>query len=117
MVCDTVTRQGQTLEQRMEEVVAAAKRIDQLIAAGGARVVIGPQGAIVFTGLTDSQRDGLTDACIYRRLMASGSAAARTAITRAEQLAGRGVDRRTVAQGVHSHDGGRTWSAGHGRGR
>ena len=38
--------------------------------------------------------------------MSSGSALARAAVARAEQLAGRQVDRRAVAVGAHSHDGG-----------
>jgi hypothetical protein len=41
--------------------------------------------------------------------MASGFALAKLAIMKAEQLAGRTVDRKVVAQGTHSHDGGRTW--------
>jgi hypothetical protein len=49
----------------------------------------------------------VSDACAYRRIMSIGSAKA--AIARAEQLAGRSIDRRVVAQGVHSHDDGRTW--------
>jgi hypothetical protein len=72
-------------------------------------VKVGPQGGIAFDGLSDAERDGVTDACAYRRLMVSGSALAKAAIARAEQLAGRSVDRRVVGHGVHSHDGGRTW--------
>jgi hypothetical protein len=34
---------------------------------------------------------------------------ARLAIQRAEQLAGRSVDRAVIGHGTHSHDGGRTW--------
>jgi hypothetical protein len=41
--------------------------------------------------------------------MATGSAMAKTAIARAEALAGRSVNRQAVAQGHHSHDGGATW--------
>jgi hypothetical protein len=55
----------------------------------------------------------VTDACAMRRIMASGSMAARMAIMKAEQKAGRTVDRKALAQGIHSHDGGRTW---HGKG-
>ena len=70
---------------------------------------VGPQGAIAFLGLTDSERDGVTDNCAYRRLMASGSALAIAAIAKAEQLAGRSIDRQQIAVGVHSHDQGRSW--------
>ena len=113
MPCNTRLKPRQTLDQRAVEVRAAAQRIDKLLAARQVTVKVGAQGAVTFIGLSDSDRDGLTDACIYRRIMASGSAAARQAITRAEQMAGRGVDRAVVARGVHSHDGGTTW---HGRG-
>lgn len=60
-------------------------------------------------GWDEAERDGVTDACAYRRLMVSGSALAKAAIAHAEQLAGHSVDRRVVAHGVHSHDGGQTW--------
>jgi hypothetical protein len=42
-------------------------------------------------------------------LMVSGSALTKAAIARAEQLAGRSIDRRAVARGAHSHDGGHSW--------
>jgi hypothetical protein len=41
--------------------------------------------------------------------MATGSALARAAIEKAEAMAGRGVDRKVIGQGVHSHDFGKTW--------
>lgn len=109
MPCDTVRKQGQTVAQRAAEVRAAAKKIDALVAAKRVQVKVGPQGAVAFLGLAETDRDGLTDACIYRSLTRTGSATARMAIARAEQLAGRTVDRAVVAAGVHSHDGGTTW--------
>jgi deoxyhypusine synthase len=109
MPCDTKLRQGQTLGQRKTEVREAIAVIDKLLAARRIKVKIGPQGAVVFTGLTDVDRRSITDACIYRMITRSGSAAAKMAISRAEQLAGRNVDRSVVAHGTHSHDGGTTW--------
>ena len=47
----------------------------------------------------------VTDACAYRRLMATGPALAKAAIARAEQMAGRSVDKMAVAHGHHTHDG------------
>jgi len=76
---------------------------------GRIRVIVSRQGAIAFAGLTEKERDGVTDACLYRRLMATGSSLAKQAIARAEALAGRTVDRQVVAQGMHSHDGGASW--------
>jgi hypothetical protein len=61
---------------------------------------------VTFTGIADEERDGVTDACIYRRIMATGSALPRHMIAKAEQVAGR---RQVVGQGVHSHDGGASW--------
>ena len=109
MPCETMLKPRQTAAQRIAEVRKAAQTIDRLLVSQRAKVKVGPQGAVVFTGIPDSDRDGLTDACIYRMLTRTGSAAARLAITRAEQLAGRTVDRRVVAQGTHSHDGGQSW--------
>jgi hypothetical protein len=41
--------------------------------------------------------------------MVTGSSLTKAQIARAEQLAGRSIDRKVIANGVHSHDGGRTW--------
>lgn len=109
MPCDTRLKANQTISQRAEEVRAVTARASQALAAGRVKALVGPQGAIAFTGLSDAERDGVTDACLYRRLMSSGSATARLAVERAEILAGRKVDQKTVAIGAHSHDGGRSW--------
>jgi hypothetical protein len=99
----------QTLTQRVEEVKKAVTAVDKLIAARKVQVKVGPQGAITFIGISDDDRKRMTDACIYRTLRIRGSAATRMAIQRAEQIAGVQVDRKVVAAGTHSHDGGRTW--------
>lgn len=110
MPCDSVrSNPQQTVSERMAEVRSAAARIAALLAAKKVQVKIGPQGAVTFIGISDQDRAKMTDACIYRRVMASGTHGARQAIVKAEQLAGRTVDKRVVAQGVHSHDGGRSW--------
>jgi hypothetical protein len=109
MSCDTRLKPKQTISQRAEEVRRAIAKLSDAVAAGRVKVTIGAQGAIAFEGWDAAERDGVTDACAYRRLMVSGSALAKAAIARAEQLAGRSVDRRVIAQGAHSHDGGRTW--------
>lgn len=110
MVCDMTLAPRQTVAQRKEQVRKAAATIDKLLRERRAGVKVGPQGAVVFTGVSDSDRAGMTDACVYRMLMSSGTAGARLAIQRAEMVAGRAVDRKAVAAGVHSHDNGRTWS-------
>lgn len=109
MPCDTVVKKNQTKKQRAEEIRETAKSIGKLLVQGRVRVVIGKQGAIAFVGLSDSERNGMTDACIYRRIMAGDSAMAKQAIAKAEMLAGRQVNKLAVGQGIHSHDGGMTW--------
>lgn len=109
MPCDTSFLVGQTLTQRKEEVRKKVTVIDKLLSAKKIQVKVGPQGAITFVGIPDADRARMTDGCIYRMLTRSGSAMAKMAIARAEQLAGRSVDRKTIAQGTHSHDGGATW--------
>lgn len=113
MPCDTYLSKGQTLAERKEEVKRVVTLYDQLLAKGRAKVKIGSQGAVTFTGLEVEAVDRrfVTDACIYRRIMSTGSTLARLAVAKAERLAGRVVDRRVVAQGVHSHDGGETWGS------
>jgi hypothetical protein len=109
MPCDTRLKPRQTINERAAEVRQATERLAAALAAGRVKVKIGPQGAIAFEGWDANSRDGITDACAYRRIMATGNAMARLAIQRAEQLAGRSVDRAVVGHGTHSHDGGHTW--------
>lgn len=109
MPCDTKLRTGQTIQERKEEIKQTVATLDALIRAKRVRPVVGPQGAIAFEGWQEADRNRVTDACAYRRIMATGSALARAELARSEQLAGRSIDRRVVAHGAHSHDGGRTW--------
>lgn len=113
MPCDTKLKAKQTVAQRAEEVRKVVSKLGELLVSGRVKAKVGPQGAIAFVGLTDEERDGVTDACAYRRLMVSGSMLAKAAIARAEQIAGRTVDRQALAHGHHSHDGGKTWHHGH----
>lgn len=113
MPCDTRLKAKQTIQQRAHEVRDAVARTIKRMAQGSVRVTVGPQGAVAFTGLSDTDRDGVTDACMYRRIMVSSSPLAKAAIARAEALAGRSIDRQAVAQGIHSHDGGSTWHKEH----
>jgi hypothetical protein len=109
MPCDRTLKAGQTIQQRADEVRKAVERIINGLANGRVKAKVGPRGAIAFVGLTEVERDGVTDACAYRRILVSGSALSRAAIARAEQMAGRTVDKKVIGQGAHSHDGGRTW--------
>lgn len=114
MPCDTRLKSRQTIQQRAEEVRTAAGKVSSKLATGKVQVVIDRRtGAVAFRGMSEEDRDGLTDACIYRRIMVTGSALAKQAIARAEQLAGRTVNKQAIAQGHHSHDGGATWHHGH----
>jgi hypothetical protein len=110
MPCDTATLPNQTLTQRKEEVREAVMNLAKALASGKVKVIVGPQGAIAFQGWNEG-RSRVTDACAYRRIMSTGSALARMKIAQAEQLAGRTVNKQVVANGVHSHDGGKTWGS------
>ena len=109
MSCDTRLKPKQTISERADEVRKAAAKFANALANGSARVVIGPQGAVAFEGMSEQDRDGVSDACAYRRIMVSGSALAKAKIAAAEQRSGRAINRAVVGQGAHSHDGGKTW--------
>lgn len=114
MACEASRRRGQSLATRILEVKQIVKDVDSLIASKKIKVVVDKRtGAVAFQGLDDTIRDGATDACIVRRLMSTGSSLTKMAILQAEQLAGRSIDKQTLAAGVHSHDGGTTWHSGH----
>lgn len=103
----------QTLTERKLQVVESVAKLARELANGRVKAKVGPQGAITFQGWSDAERNGVTDNCAYRRIMATGSTQAKLAIMKAEQAAGRSVNRQAVAQGHHSHDGGTTWHKGH----
>lgn len=109
MPCDTVTTPGKSIQTRAEEIRRVVAALSNGLARGTIKAIVGPQGAIAFDGF-DPIRNGVTDACAYRRIMSTGSALAKHMIDRAAQLAGRGVDRKVIAQGTHSHDGGMSWT-------
>jgi len=112
MACETVLRnKNQTRAERKKEVRDAAKALGQSLAMGLVKARVGPQGAITFEGWNN--KDGVSDACALRLIMAEGSGAAKLAIAKAEQLAGRKISSQALNSGVHSHDGGKTWNSGH----
>jgi hypothetical protein len=114
MVCDTRARvRGQTLTERKAEVKSAVDKLASMLAANRVTAKVGPQGAITFTNWANPERSFVSDACAYRMIMATGSAAAKIAIAKAEALAGRSVNKQALAQGIHSHDGGGHWHGGH----
>lgn len=113
MPCDTQYLENETPAQRKAGILETVATLSRKLASGEARAIVGPQGAIAFTGLTAGERNRVTDACLYRRIMVTGSAMARARIAQAERLAGRQVSRQVIGQGTHSHDGGATW---HGKG-
>jgi predicted esterase len=103
---------GQTLSQRKAQVKDIIAFTDELIRKNKVKVIVDKRtGAVAFDGMTPQERGNVSDACTYRVIMATGSALAKQAIARAEQLAGRTVNRQALTAGVHSHDGGHTWSS------
>ena len=108
MPCDTRLKTNQTISQRAEEVrrVVTSRLLHGQRHRQGSRRAAGSHR---FDGIPVDERDGVTDACIYRRLMATGSGLAKAMIAKAELMAGRSINKQAVAQGVHSHDGGHTW--------
>lgn len=113
MACDTYYKPLQTPQQRAEELRLARAKLIEGLSAGRIKPVVDKKtGAVTFSGF-EQDRAGITDACAYRYVMATGSTTAKLAIMRAEQLAGRSVSQSALTHGVHSHDGGKTWHHGH----
>lgn len=112
MVCYRKLKAKQTVAERQREVRSAKARIDALLAAKKVQVKVGKKGGVVFIGIPDDVRNGVTDACVYNRVMTSGSHQARQEIVKAERLAGYTSEqvKKVVGSGLHSHDNGRTWS-------
>lgn len=110
MSCDTRLPAGKSPVQRAREVALALEKLEKSLKNRTASVVIDPRtGALAFRGWDGANRDGVTDACAYRRLTAKSSWELRQAVARAEAVSGRQVNERAIAAGVHSHDGGGSW--------
>ncbi len=106
MPCDS---QANATPQKRAEQKDALARLAAALAAGTVQAVVGRAGGIAFKGWTEADRRGLSDVCAYRALMAQSSPELRRAIARAEAMAGWKLDERTIAAGMHSHDGGHSW--------
>lgn len=104
MPCTSVSPK-QKAEQR-----EALKRLEIMLQAGGVGLRVGENGAIVFEGWMPMDRKGFSDVCAFTMLQEQGSFALQQAVQRAEMAAGRSIDMSVIAAGVHSHDGGKTWS-------
>lgn len=110
MACETMRKPKQTVQERIAEINKAIALLDAKLKKRLVKPVVDKAtGAIAFPGFEAADRNGITDACAYRRIMATGSTLAKLEIQRAEQLAGRSVNRQALAQGIHSHDGGASW--------
>lgn len=105
MPCDRKLKKNQTISARAEEIRRSIAKLNAGLTAGSIKALVSKEGGIAFQGFGETDRDGVSDACAFRRLMATGSATAKLAVARAEQLAGRAVDRTAIAQGLHQHNG------------
>jgi hypothetical protein len=104
---------NQTPQQRKQQIETALERLNKALAIGEIKLKVGANGAVTFLGAAWLKKEGISDTCAYRKLLAQGSPALKQAQMAAERLAGRKVDAHAVAAGVHSHDGGNTWHKGH----
>lgn len=108
MACDTRLKPRQTISERAKEVREALERLTAAIMAGRVKIIIDRKTrAVAFQGWDNN--DGVTDGCAYRAILRNAPAKVRMAIAAAEQMAGVTIDKKAVAQGHHSHDGGATW--------
>src|SRR5262245_16254358 len=111
MSCDVRLKPRQTISERAKEVREAVERLVQALRAGRVKLLVDKAtGAVAFQGWEANSRDGITDACALRRIMATGDSTAKILLAKAEALAGRTANKHA---GVHSHDGGRTWHHDH----
>lgn len=113
MPCDTFVPQDMTPKQRKAQIDEAIDRLNKAIEDGKVSVVVDKaSGSVGFKG-DWGERNGVSDVCAYRKLSLKGSFAFKKALAKAELAAGRKVNEKAVAAGVHSHDGGKTWHPGH----
>ncbi len=88
--------------------LTAVQRLRALLAAGTVTVAVGRTGGVALVGWADADRGGVSDLCAYRAL--SNTPEMRRALLKAEAASGHRMDPRAIASGLHSHDGGSSWS-------
>lgn len=110
MPCDTKLKPNQTITQRKLEISEVVDRIQKGLVNGSMKLRLAANGAPAFDGIADRDKNGVTDACIYRRIMATGSALAKAKLAAAQALLGK---QPVTTNGTHSHDGGKTWHESH----
>jgi len=103
MPCNSMTL---TIKQEIEKQ-KALERLREGLSKGTVSVVVGRGGSLAFKGWSSPL---YADLCAYRKLASENYAPMRMALARAEALAGRKLDPLAVGSGLHSHDGGATWS-------
>lgn len=86
----------------------ALERLQQAIGAGAVTVTVGRAGSVALNGWRDADREGVSDLCAYRAL--ANTPEMRRALLKAEAASGNRMDPRAIGSGLHSHDGGNTWS-------
>lgn len=91
----------------------ALKTLERRLAAKEVTINVNRQGAVSIVGWSEAERGGVADSCVFRALSAANSPEFRRALAAAEARAGMRVDRRLIASGYHSHDGGKTFHDGH----
>ena len=106
----------QTEAERREEIDAAIAALEADIAAGKVTVRVGEQGAVAFEGWAAGAEKHIADSCAALTLQYQGSWAYTQAVQAAAAACGTTYSPAAVAAGIHSHDGGATWSPGHGHG-
>jgi hypothetical protein len=102
MPCDTYIPVNMTPPQRRKQIDEAIDRLNKAIEAGQVTLVVDKStGAVGFKG--DWQRDGVSDSCAFRKLTLKSSMGFKRALAKAETMAGRKVNEKAVAAGVHMH--------------
>jgi hypothetical protein len=106
MPCITNENLTEVAKQKQRD---ALRKLSAKIAAGSVQVVVARgTGAFALKGWQDADREGVSDLCAYRALM--NDPAMRMAVRKAQAMSNTPVSARAVATGLHSHDGGATWS-------
>ena len=96
-----------------EKKVRQRKALEALrarLADGSVEAVVAKRtGAFALKGWRTEDREDISDLCAYRALM--NAPEMRRAVMRAQAMSATPINQRTIASGLHSHDGGATWGS------
>lgn len=96
-ICKRARETFEETQRREKRAKLIAQRVETALLNGTVKITYDRlTGKLKFVGITDAQREGATDECLFQQIKQKGSSLARAQIAKAEQTGGRSLNQRTI---------------------